>query len=341
MDAIDLILGAGLLACSAYLSSTEVALFSLSRFQLRSLKEQFSKTHRKVKRLLGDPSGVLITILVLNEIVNISFSALVASHVSRSTELETWRLPGIPPWMMHTFFGVIIATPLLLIVGEITPKVIAARGNRIVALLNTSLMGVLYDVLKPIRFALTSLIHAFRVRSGAAKDSVLKESDFMMMVEEGHREGAIEASELELIKNVFELDDTSIADLYTPMSEVTTLSATLSVRDAISAFRTFRYSRIPVMGAQRGQVIGILYTKDLLHSRLEKDVSTEPIANFVRKPLIVSPEMRLNSLFRKFKQQRLHMAIVKREDGPVLGVITMSDVLNALFEDLFPENAEP
>ncbi|MCM2324395.1 MAG: CNNM domain-containing protein [Oligoflexia bacterium] len=356
MSSFELLTCLALISMSAFLSASEVALFSLSRFQLRELKEHLRPAlHKKIKQLLGDPGGLLITILVMNEIVNISLSTLITNVVSRSTAAESpllAALPGwrhIPSWAVDMILSTLLTTPVVLLFCEVTPKVIGARVNQLMSTLSGSPLYLFYETMKPVRFVLNQLVllvarlsdpQAARTVSGQpngdAKDGILKESDFLFMLEEGHREGAIHDSELGLIRNVFEFDDTTASDVLKPLSQVMTLSPHITLKAALAAFRGQRYSRIPVVGPGR-KVVGILYSKDLLRSKLDPEHLSLQVSAVMRKPFFVSSTARLNALFRKFKQERTHMAIVQGPAGETLGVVTMNDVLEALFEDLLKE----
>jgi CBS domain containing-hemolysin-like protein len=208
----------------------------------------------------------------------------------------------------------------------------------IIAPLTVGPLTLIYRIFAPIRYVLQAMIRRVspqqteEVKRGAA---ILKESDFLMIMEEGHKEGAIQETELELVRKVFQLDDTAVADVSTPLSQVQTLSANMPLRSALGALRNQRYSRIPVTGAQnKREVLGILYSKDLLRAKLQPELMDLPISSVMKKPMFVSPNLRLNALFRKFKQQRTHMAVVQKPNGEVIGVVTMSDVLDTLFEDV-------
>ena len=332
------------------MAASEIALFSLSRFQLRYLKEHFRTTHRKIKRLLSDPGGLLVTILVVNEVVNIALTSLVTEVIARSQLPIPGRFSNMPRWAFEMILGTAITAPAILFLCEITPKAIGARINQLIATLNIGPLTVVYDIFGPIRYLLKQLIRIFVIQENITHPSkhpteasrkqspILRESDFLLMVEEGHKEGAIQESELELIKNVFELDNTIVADVSTPLSQVLSLTVDTTVKGALIAVRSQRYSRIPVLSTNRREVVGILYSKDLLKSKLEPQLSSTSIAALIRKPFFVSSTMHLNALFRKFKQQKIHMAIVKTPEGEISGVVTMSDVLDALFEDLFTED---
>lgn len=332
---------AALLLVLAFASSSETAFFSLNRFQLRRIKERYKGPYNRIRTLLARPSRLLIMILLVSELANLAFSSLVTSTLERHLGAAA---PTRGEWYAITFLSMLISTPLLLFFGEITPKVIAAKMNRIVAMLNSGPLILLYKVLLPLLWVMDAAI-GFVLRSLKAEGrdhlsktmSILGEEDFMLLMEEGHREGTVDPSERKLIKNVFEFDDTTVAQVFTPLVQVQSLSVTTTLKGALAAVRAQRYSRIPVTAANRREVVGVLYSKDLLRAKLEPDRMQLTVAEIMRKPLFVHPEMRLNALFRKFKQQRTHMAVVQGPRGETLGIITMSDILDTLFEDLFPD----
>jgi putative hemolysin len=161
-----------------------------------------------------------------------------------------------------------------------------------------------------------------------------------MMVEEGKKEGAIEESEYELIQNVFDLDDTTVGQVYTPMTQAQTVITTATLKDVLISMRNERHSRIPVVTANRKQVVGILYTKDLLRAKLDPNLMSIRVEEVMRKPYTVAATTRLNALFRKLKQQKTHMAIVQSTAGEAIGIVTMTDVLEALFGDMLPDEVD-
>lgn len=344
MSSIESFVLALLILFSAYMAAAEVALFSLSRFQIRSFRERARTHHKKIKKLLSDPGGLLITILVVNEILNIAISTMITHGVSKSMDTLLSRNSS-PTWAIHALVGTLISAPILLFVCDVTPKTIGARANQLIAPLTVNSISLIYDFCKPIRVALQSVIQLVSRWSGQSERSVddyetIKESDFLLMVEEGHKEGTIHASEVELIRNVFDLDDTIVADVFTPISQVRTLPLNTPIKDALTAIRLNRYSRVPVTGENKKAVVGILYSKDLLRAKTEAEQQSVPISEVMLDPIFVAPTMKLNALFRRFKQQKIHMAIVQKNPGEVLGIITMSDVLDTLFDDLFPEDEE-
>jgi putative hemolysin len=375
MTPLEILICAALILSSAFISASETAIFSLSRFQLRSLRERFKGSWRILRKLLSQPGGLLTTLLVTNELINISLSTLIAEAVNDSwieaqnqpqksgffgllTSLKNNTLNPLPDWVFQLLIGTLITTPILLLLCEATPKVIAARANLVIALIAAKPLSILHRLMVPARVALSRILrlvdwtvsrsshaphHAENLQDGPHSRK-LKEEDFLSMVEQGHAEGAIQTEELELIRKVFELDDRRVSDIVTPLSQIKSLSASSSVIEALALMKQGTpYSRIPIFkqGAPN-KVIGILYSKDLLIARIDPNLEKESVQSMMRKPFIVSPALKLGTLFKRFKQSQNHMAIVENSDGSAIGVVTMTDVLEALFEDfLEPDDEEP
>ena len=329
-----------LVAISGFMSASEIAIFSLSRFQIRALKENFGPAKRKIKRLISDPAGLLIITLVVNEIVNVSLSTIITHAVSQN-DLSFLSIPWfskLPEWAAQILIGTLVTAPIVLIFCEITPKVIAARANHIVAPLTVGPLMFIYDMLKPMRMLLQGFVGLLSKKLAVDK-TLLREEDFLVMVEEGHKEGTVQLSEMELIRSVFDLDDTPVSEVFTPFSKVYSLPVHMTLQSALNALNTTKgqkFSRIPVVNGP-GKVVGILYSKDLLVAKLEKEDPNTPISTIMGRTFTINSQLRLNSLFRKMKKQKAHMAIVEDEKGRAIGIATMTDVLDALFEELLPD----
>ncbi len=341
MTFIDTLLCMTLISFSAFLSGSEAALFSLSRFQLRSLKERFRPSYSQIKFLLNDPGGLLMTILVTNEIINISIATFITEAISKN-----WTV--FPNWELQTLMGTLVTTPVILIFCEMTPKAISTRANTFIAPLAAPPLRWLYRCFVPIRFLIQwfskkMVLILGKTDAGHFKekeDPVLREEEFLSMVEEGHKEGAIHQTELDLIRKIFDLDDRTVIDVYTPLSQVFSLPSHIPIKTAAQTIQGSPYSRIPVTDSTKKKILGILYSKDLLFTKLDPELQNNTIESLMRKPLLVSPSVRLNALFRKFKQHRTHLAIVTIGGtlGEVMGIVTMADVLVPVFESVFNED---
>ncbi len=355
-----------LISGSAFVSASEVALFSLSKFQLRALKERFSSAHRRIRSLVADPSGLLTTLLVSNELINILLSIIIAGAITRAWpdpahgvsgsgisslfyQLNADFFPAIPDWLMQTLCGVVVTTPIVVLFCDMTPKVIAARANYVIAPMVAAPLSFLYKAFKPIRWLLSSIVDTLvgiivrkkqrKGDPGGKPTPLLREEEFMIMMEEGLKEGVINQNELELIRNVLELDDTRVAEIVTPIGQVRIMPEDLTVRTALNELRSLSFSRVPVVRPGTRHVTGVLYSKDLLLTRLlrkteDEELLDQQIAVLMRKPMILPDSTPLNQVFRKMKRNQMHLAVIANDKEQTIGIVTMNDVLTALFEDI-------
>ncbi len=332
MTALELLGCGALIGCSAFLSSAEVSLFSLSRFQLRSIRERLKTKHKTIKKLQSDPGGVLITILVLNEVVNISLSTLLTGVVDRWMPSSDWS------WWTKTLAGILITTPLVLLFCEVTPKTVGVRANTLIAPMTSGGLFALYSVMKPVRVAISRLVRfVARTQDSSLHGDAsvpLREEDFLVMAEEGQKEGAIHRSELELIRNVFNLDDTQVRELMTPISQVATISESLTVQQAIQQIRQHKSPRVPVYSRDRKKIVGILYMKDLLRARLNPSLGQSEVIELVNKPMTVPANLPANRLFKRFRQTKTHIAVIESPQGEPIGILTLDQILDELLEEL-------
>lgn len=353
MSGSQVVLIIALLCVSAFASSSETAFFSLNRFQLRRIRERHRPAYDRIRTLLGRPSRLLITILLLNEIVNLTLSSLITKVLEQNMHIDG---DSEKQWLIVTFTSMFIAIPPLLLFGEIGPKLIAAKMNRVVAIINSKLIIVLYRLLTPLLWVMDSSIsYMLRKLKAEGRDhltktlSVLNEDDIITLLEEGHREGTVDPGERKLIKNVFEFDDSTVSEVMTPIASAFSVADTAKVIDVLPEIRLQKFSRVPVYHKNKRHLVGILYVKDLLALRTHSGLKDIEIRSLMTRPLIVGPNMRLSVLFRRFKDSKTHMAIVvnstnraRIEDGDyddeeAMGVVTMEDVLESIFGEIEDE----
>ena len=353
MTPLEYLLCFFLVFLSGFLASSEVSLFSLSRFQLRYLRDHFRPSYRRIKKLLADPPGLLVTILVLNEVVNVSLATIITNAISRDwgEKGPAWvqSIPGrfhaMPGWALQTLTGLLVTTPVILLLCEGTPKVTAARLNQLIAPLAAGPLLWIYRLFRPARTAimvavrlLTGRLSARAAPGAPQQKTLLREEEFLSLVEEGHREGTIHEIELDLVRNVFDLDDTEAIEVCTPIAKVFTLPAHMKLAEASRVVIGNPHARIPVIGESKKDVAGILYFKDLIQVHLSPEIADHPISSVMHEPYFVPAKMKLNTLFRRLKNLKIHLAVVQNDAEEAVGVITMGDILTEVFEDLFPES---
>jgi CBS domain containing-hemolysin-like protein len=341
-----------LLTLSAFASSSETALFSLDRFQLRNLRERHKKAYFKIKKLLEHPTRLLIVILIINEIANLSIANVITRFVDANKSFLSNLIGG--PFLEGsrsqtialTLATMLIGAPITLIFGEISPKIVAARMNKLVAVFNSRILNLVYNICYPLLVILDATI-TFVLKSFGAKGvshlskflNPLDEADFVELLEEAHKEGSLEPSERRLIHKVFRLDDVRCSQIMKPLSETFMLEANSSIGLVMHQIEKEKYSRIPIFSKVRKNIVGVLYVKDLVKSSSLRRVDDRQnlIKDIMVKPMMIPASTNLSALLRKFKRSKMHLAIVLDKNHEAAGIITLEDVLENIFGDIEDE----
>ncbi len=203
---------------------------------------------------------------------------------------------------------------------------------------------VIHKILTPFRkvflFISERILKVFKIKT--QYQSPLSEKEFLTLVEAGAESGSLESGEKEMIYNVFQISDQPVSSIMTPWKSVFTLPEGLTTKEVLAKVREKTYSRIPVT-TKSEHVVGILYTKELLKLLLDNnpDNDEDAIKSATFPPYIVSTHKRISKLFREFKQKKVHIALVVDEYGRYLGVITLEDILNTLFQTKHKAQGKP
>ena len=327
MDIIDQILIlAVLLLLSGFFSSAETALFSISRTKSRHLAKQDVKALRLIHKMKKDPHKLLSTILVGNNVVNVGASALATSLA----------ITMFPSYAVGLVTG--IMTLLILIFGEVFPKSVATRNNILIAQM------VIYPIyyLSILFLPLIWFLNFIPKLTGKIKQTpTLTEEELKTFVEVVEEEGEIKEEEMELIHNIFELDDTSASEIMTPRADMFVIEADKPLD--IRAILESGYSRIPVIEEDFDHVVGVANIKDLFLNYVLTGEKVD-IRQVMTPPYFVPENKKLDTLLQQFKTRKNHLAIVVDEHGGVSGVITLEDALEELvgeIEDETDKEEEP
>jgi len=306
-----------LLALSAVFSSSETAFYSVNRFKVEKLVKKKAKGSEKLQFLKAKQNKVLITILVMNNVINIGAASLAAALA-----LEVF--PGNSALAISTF----IMTTLILIFGEITPKSYAAKHSEKMALSIAPMLYYLTIVLSPITWVLDKIT---KVMVGKSSKEILTEEEVKLVVSLGLEEGAIDEEEKEIIHNVFRLDDLSVEDVMTPRVEMETVDDDQSLKQIKQFIKKTPYSKLPVVD-EDGEVIGIFNTRkamEYLGRKMEVKVTS-----LMNEPFFVPPSKKIGVLLKEFQQKKVHVAIVVGDHGGTLGLITLEDILEELVGEI-------
>ncbi len=317
-----------LLILSALCSSAETALTAVSPLRVRHLLEE-RPDDKRAKALLAiseEPTKMLSTILVANNVVNLTASAITASIA--------YHFGG-------RFIGLAtgIITLLILIFGEITPKTIATLRSEKLALIYARPLTVIMIILTPLVWCINTLANGLLRLFGVRPDdtqTLLRPGELETIVEVGHEEGLIKEDEKDIIHNVFELKDSAAKEVMIPRVHVSILSADSSFDDLLAVFREDKYTRYPVYEETPDHIVGIVNMKDLL---IYGDQSRETfsVRDIMREARFVFEYKKIGELLAEMKEASASMAIVVDEYGDWSGVITLEDVLEEIVGEIHDE----
>ncbi|RKX89628.1 MAG: HlyC/CorC family transporter [Spirochaetes bacterium] len=316
-----------LLVLSAIFSATETAFISLSVVEIEELAQKRGRRGRLVKKLVSSTDTLLTAILIGNNLVNIAASSITA-HLT-ITVLGSTSLG----------FTTGILTLVILIFAEVTPKQIAIVHNSGIALFMVYFIRgfalVLLPVIKLITAISSFLSGLFKTgnRESVSLDGILH------MVNLAENEGVVESYETRMVKSVFRFNDTSIQAIMTHRTEVFSLEKTATINDCLELISEKGYSRIPVYDDNPEDIVGILLIKDVL-TCIKNGKGDKQIKEIMVDPLFVSGNRKVNELFTLFKSEKLNMAVIVDGYGGLLGIVTMEDVTEELFGELYDEHEE-
>jgi putative hemolysin len=329
---IRLILLGLLILVSAFFSGSETALFSMSRAKRQKLAATGDPTSRLILRLLAKPRRLIATILVGNELVNISAGA-VAAGLGEQTLGQFGRT-------VAEVLTTLLLLPFVLLVGEITPKSIAVKASEGWARFAARPIALFAWVCAPLRWLVRGVSEVLLLLLGSRppqRDEGLKEEEFRALVDVGSEEGELAQTERQLIHNVFEFGDKTVAQVMTPAGKLFALSYDLPMARLVDEVVRQRFSRIPVYRGRRDNIVGVLLAKDLVGYARGQWRGARTLGDLLRPPFYVPKTTKLDRLFRQMQRRKTHMALVVDEYGRTIGVVTMEDLL----EELFGAIAEP
>ncbi len=317
-----------LLMLSAFFSSSETALTTVNAMRLRSMADNGNKSAKKVLKITSNSGKLLSTILVGNNIVNISASALATTIAT-----NTWGSKSV-----GIMTGVL--TMLVLIFGEITPKTLAANHATGIALVVVYPISLLMVVLTPVVWLLniitTGILKLLRIDT-SKKAAAITESELRTIVDVSHEEGVIEQDERFMISNVVDFGDALAKDVMIPRADVVFCEKNTSYDELVDIFIKEKYSRLPVYEDSKDNVIGILYLKDLFFYKELKGSEEFNIEKILRKPLFVHEYQKTSQLFSDLKTSSVSVAIVLDEYGCAAGIITMEDLIEEIVGEIRDE----
>lgn len=319
-----------LICCSALISGSEVAFFGLKQDDLDKLKDEDTPSARRILKLLGSENYLLSTILVTNNFINIGLVLTIAFALS--IVLQPFLLPS---WV-SLGIEIIFVTFLLVLFGEVTPKVYANLNRDSLARMMSGPLLFLRTVFYPVNVVMveaTKIIERRLLSNGGNTMVSIEEID--QAIDLTIKDETQNEDEADLLKRVIKFPDESVTQVMCSRVEIGALDIETTFDEVITMARESEYSRIPVFKENLDHIEGILYIKDLL-PYLEED-ALFPWQEHLREALVVPEYQKLGLLLTTFKAERKHMAIVVNEFGGTEGLVTLEDVMEEITGEIQDE----
>lgn len=316
-----------LLLLSALISGSEVAFFSLNPNEKDVLNSSNEKKHLNVKRLLDTPKRLLATILVANNFVNVAIIIISTYAIG-----NTFNFNEIPNWL-NLLIQVVGITFIILLFGEVLPKVYATKHALNLASLMARPLLILKSIFKPISSLLiisTSIIDRKVKRKGL--DVSVEELSMALELTEDIPENK---DEHRILKGIVKFGETSVKQIMKSRVDVVAIEKEQPFNEVIETILNCGHSRIPIYEGSFDKIIGLLYVKDLL-SHIDKKDDFKWM-KLIRPPFFVPENKKLDDLLEEFQEKKIHLAIVVDEYGGTSGIITLEDVLEEIVGEISDE----
>ena len=317
-----------LIMLSAFFSSAETALTTGNKHRLRAMADDGNKTAEKVLRLVENPSKMLSAILIGNNVVNISSSAI-------ATSLTT-KVFG------NAYIGIStgVLTLVVLLFGEITPKTLSTLYSEKISLLYIHIIKPLTVILTPVIWIVDILsgfiFWVLRIDKDKAQNT-MTEGELRTIVDVSMEDGVIEKEEKSMINNVVDFGDSKAKDVMIPRADMAVVSIDADYDEIFETFKEDHYSRLPVYDDNKDTVIGILYLKDLFFFKAGKSSDAFSIREVMREPFFVYEYQKTSSIMAEMRNRFVSLAIVLDEYGTAVGLITLEDLLEEIVGEIRDE----
>jgi len=323
---IELVLFVLLMLLSGFFSSSETSLFSLNKLQLEQMRRDDNHRITLIERMLSEPRRLIITILIGNEFVNVAASVISAAIVI--------QLFGAENKMVNLF----IMVPILLLVGEITPKTMAIRNNMAFATAQSRYIDLFARLITPLRWLVRIVAEWFTtliVGRELDRGSIVTRDMVRTLAQEAVGDGVLDQDEARYIEQIFDFGNRTVEDLMTPRSNVDFLQADMPISEMVAELKRTRHTKVPLYLEHRDAIQGMLHARDLLAADLNMlEKYPQGLSDILREPYFVPETKSASDLFHTFRKRRLSVALAVDEYGGVTGLISMEDLLECIFGDI-------
>jgi len=310
---------------SAFFSASEAALIAINKIRLRHLVEQKKRGAQRVYELISRMDKLIATILIGNTLVNTAIAAiatLIFTHFFGEGR-------GL-------LIGTVVVTVILVIFGELTPKILATNHPEGMAFLVRHLVSFFIFIFSPIAHLLTLISNGFiRLVGGNPhyRSPLVTEEEIKMMITIGKEEGFYGDNERKMLERIFHFDEIEVRDVMTALDRMTLVAIDMAAAEIEKVLLEEGHNRIPVYKDTKSNVVGIIYVRDLLY--LFKDGSLIHLSDLISVPYFVPPHMKVAELLKEFQKRKIQIAIVRdMKTLKTVGLVTLEDLLEEIVGEI-------
>ena len=315
-----------LVILSAYFSATETAFTSLTRIRLKSKADAGNRRAALALKLVDQYDKLLSTILVGNNIVNLSASSLATVFFTEGLRLQNGAV-----------ISTAVITIVVLVFGEVSPKSLAKEYPESFAMFSAPMMRILMTILTPVNFLFSLLKKLLSKVFHKEGDSGITEEELVTMVDQAESEGGLDQHESKLIRSAIEFNDMEVDEILTPRVDIVAVEDTDSMDEIAQAFAESGYSRLPVYHEDIDDIIGVIHEKDFHAARYRGQTDVKAITGPM---LYTTGNTKISELLRILQREKAHMVIVVDEYGGTEGLVTLEDIVEELVGEIWDEHDE-
>lgn len=314
-----------LVLLSAYFSATETAFSSANKTRLKALAEKGSKRARLAYELSEDYDKLLSTILIGNNVVNISLSSIATVFFI--------RVCGDIGATLST----VVITVVVLIFGEISPKSIAKDCPEKFAMFSAPIINVLCVVLTPVNFLFSAWKKLLSKILKVKEDNEMSSEELILLVEEIQQDGSIDLDEGKLLRNAIEFNDLEVEDILTHRVDIEAIPLDATKEEIAKIFAETKFSRLLVYSQSIDNIVGVIHQKDFY---VASGITEAPLESLITPPVFALKNQKIDDLLRLLQKHKAHIAVVLDEYGGTYGIVTMEDILEELVGEIWDEHDE-
>ncbi len=313
------------LLLSAFFSGSEAALMSLPHEKAKQIAEEHGLDTWAMKRWLEMPNDILTTILVGNNFVNILIAALSTNIAERYLSNDALAI------------SVGVSTVAILLFGEIVPKTFGRGNAEKFAPTCILVLTVFYYAMWPIVKAFTKIIQLVLGKNATVRSRAVTKDDIEVMVEMAEETRTMDSKQIDLLNSILEFPSIKTKDIMVPRTQIEALKKSASFNDVIRTVREVAHSRYPVYNEDLDDVLGFLHVKDLAFMGVEEQKNFD-ITKYIKPPFFVYEHMKIQAVFDHMNRKKVHLALVKDENGLVVGMLTLEDIMEEIFGEIQDEH---